>query len=179
MKRCGTNEIINRSAQLKTFISLQDKSIISKASTTDYSLRIPVVFHVVGNSIVQNYVTNARIQSQLQQLNIDFAGVNSDIGNVPSDFQSQKAGNMKITFNTHQIIRRTTTIVRYSGGNNASGGWDPCQESMKYNSLGGSDAIDPENHFNIWICNFTSDGQSPNNNNQLLGYAYFPYFNLL
>ena len=177
MKRCGTNEIINRDAGLKAFItSLKNKSIVSKASINNSSLSIPIVFHVVGNSTVQNYVTDTRILYQLQQLNIDFSGVNSDITSVPSVFQSQKAGDMQISFYTHQIIRKTTTTARYSAGFDAFGGMEPCQESMKYDSLGGSNAIDPENYFNVWICNFTSDGQPPNADNQLLGYAYFPYF---
>jgi hypothetical protein len=46
---------------------------------------IPVVFHVIYNSTAQN-ISDAKLLAQLQQLNDDFARLNSDAGQTPSVF---------------------------------------------------------------------------------------------
>ncbi len=49
-------------------------------------ITIPVVFHVVYRTTAEN-ISDARILAQLNQLNLDFARLNSDAGNTPSVFQ--------------------------------------------------------------------------------------------
>lgn len=133
---------------------------------------IPIVWHVVGNATVQNEATDAKIASQLLQLNQDFSGTNTDISNTPSVFIPRTSiSDSRISFSTHQIIRTVTSKTLYRAGN-ISTNFNPCQEDMKFTSAGGSNAVDPTNYLNIWICSFSSNGVQQDN---ILGYAQFPW----
>lgn len=125
-------------------------------------ITIPVVFHVVYRTSAEN-ISDARILAQLNQLNLDFARLNSDAGNTPAAFQGL-AANTQIQFCLAQrdpngaattgIVRRATTVTSFSSNN-----------AVKYTSQGGSNAWDATKYLNIWVCNLGSG---------LLGYAQFP-----
>ena len=122
---------------------------------------IPVVFHIVYNTTSQN-ISDSKINSQLNQLNLDFSKLNSDNSSTPSVFQP--TGNMDIQFclatrdpngnPTTGIQRRQTTATSFSTNN-----------TVKYFAQGGLDAWPSSSYLNIWVCNLSGG---------VLGYAQFP-----
>lgn len=132
---------------------------------------IPVVVHVVYNTAAQN-ISDAQIQSQIDVLNADFRKLNADRTNVPAAFQGV-AADMEIQFQmatrtpagaaTNGIVRKSTTKAFFEyGGGDVNGVF------VKQSSQGGSDAWNPTQYLNMWVCNF--GGAS----SDLLGYATFP-----
>lgn len=125
-------------------------------------ITIPVVFHIVYNSSVQN-VSDAQISSQLEILNEDFRRINTDAVNTPADFISV-AADVEIEFcfasvdpfgnATNGITRTATSVLSFSQS-----------EGVKNTHSGGIDAWPSSEYLNIWVCNLTGG---------LLGYAQFP-----
>lgn len=123
---------------------------------------IPVVFHVLYNTAAQN-ISDALLLAQLNQLNADFARLNTDAGNTPAAFASLGT-NTNIQFclatrdpsgnPTTGILRRSTAVTSFSTNN-----------AVKSNATGGSNAWPAGSYLNIWVCNLGSS---------LLGYAQFP-----
>jgi hypothetical protein len=115
---------------------------------------IPVYVHVLYRTSQEN-ISDAQIQSQIDQINVDFAGTNPDY-NPQSGFDNVKAGNTDIQFvlAPNGIIRKSTT--RTSWGTN---------DAMKSSAQGGSNPITPATHLNMWVCNIGGG---------ILGYAQFP-----
>lgn len=123
---------------------------------------IPVVVHVVYRTPAEN-ISDAQIQSQIDVLNEDFSGTNSDVGGVPSVWTSLVA-NTEIQFalatcdplgyHTTGITRTETTVTNWNGSDN-----------VKYTSQEGHDAWPAASYLNIWVCNIGGG---------LLGYAYQP-----
>jgi PKD repeat protein len=125
-------------------------------------ITIPVVVHVVYNTTAQN-VSDQQIQSQINQLNLDFRKLNSDWTSTPSIFQSVVA-DYELEFclatrdpngnPTTGIVRKQTSTTSFSTNDN-----------VKYTANGGSNAWPRDSYLNIWVCNLGSS---------LLGYAQFP-----
>lgn len=123
---------------------------------------IPVVFHVVYRTAAEN-ISDAQIQAQINQLNLDFARLNADASSTPSAFSSL-AANTNIQFCLAQrtpggaattgIVRKLTTVTSWS-----------TNDAVKKSSSGGDDAWPSSSYLNIWSCNLGSG---------LLGYAQFP-----
>lgn len=113
---------------------------------------IPVYIHVIYNSSQEN-ISDAQIQSQITQLNADYAATNSDY-NPPSDFASVASGNTGIQFTIAGITRKQSS--KSSWGTN---------DNMKRSSQGGVDPVTPATHLNMWVCNIGGG---------ILGYAQFP-----
>jgi hypothetical protein len=134
----------------------------SGANKTAALVTIPVVFNVVYANSTQN-ITDAKCIAQLNQLNLDFARLNSDASNTPSVFQGL-AANTQIQFCLAQrdpngnattgIIHKSTTVTSFTSNDN-----------VKRNANGGDDAWDATKYLNIWSCNLGGG---------LLGYAQFP-----
>lgn len=125
-------------------------------------ITIPVVFHVVYNTAAQN-ISDALIYAQIDQLNKDFARLNSDTSNTPAVFKSLGA-NTGIQFclakrdpngnPTTGIIRKSTTVTSFSTNDN-----------IKRSANGGDDPWPASSYLNIWSGNLSGG---------LLGYAQFP-----
>jgi hypothetical protein len=152
----------------------QAENNISQASvqaanqrTTSTIITIPVVFHVLYRSGLQN-ISQARIVDQINVLNADYARVNADTFNTPSPFKSV-AATSNIRFCLAQRDPNgafTTGVIRKSV---TATGFDPISnDNAKYTSLGGDDAWPASSYLNVWICNF--NGSS----NQILGISQFP-----
>jgi hypothetical protein len=133
-----------------------------QARTEATTIYIPIVFHIVMQD--QSQVTDAQIQEQVEQLNIDYAGINADSTKIPSYFKPLFA-KTNIQFRLAQRnpnnepstgIERTTT---------AKASFDLNDSRLKYASTGGADAWDNTRFFNVWVCNVTPP---------YLGYATFP-----
>jgi hypothetical protein len=116
------------------------------------NISIPIIVHILYSEDAQN-LSDSQILSQIQVLNEDFNGSNSDISSVPLEF-SNVVANSEISFTLAQVIRKKTNVSSF-GTNDA----------IKFNSEGGSDAISPEKFLNIWVGNI---------GNNILGYAQFP-----
>ncbi|KAA1246272.1 zinc metalloprotease [Aquimarina sp. RZ0] len=117
---------------------------------------IPVVVHVIYNNEVEN-ISDAQIQSQIDVLNQDFNKTNTDSNQVPEEFLDV-ASDIKLNFKLDRILRISSK--RASWGTN---------DQMKFTSNGGSNAIEPRNHLNIWVCTIGGG---------ILGYAQFPGDNI-
>ncbi len=169
-RNCGTSEYMQQQIQnnphLLQIIDEIEQHTHQFEQTYDPSGRavitIPVVFHVVYNTTSQN-ISDALINAQIDQLNKDFARLNTDAVNTPSTFQSLGA-NTEIQFclakrdpngnATTGIIRKSTTVTSFSSNDN-----------IKRSANGGSDAWSRDSYLNIWSGNLSGG---------LLGYAQFP-----
>jgi hypothetical protein len=135
---------------------------ISSDNKTTAVITIPVVVHVLYNNTAQN-ISDAKVQAQINQLNLDFARMNSDASNTPSAFTSV-AANTQIQFCLAQrdpngnpttgIIHKQTTVTSFSSN-----------DYVKYSANGGDNAWPSSSYLNIWSCNLGGG---------LLGYAQFP-----
>ena len=155
--------IVNRMNQIEqqtnSFISSRTASSSFAAATT---VVIPVVFHVLYNTTAQN-ISDAQCIAQLNQLNLDYAKLNSDTTKIPSVFKGL-AANTNIQFclaqrdangvATNGIIHKSTTTTSFGS-----------DDKVKSSSTGGDNAWPSSSYLNIWSCNLGSG---------LLGYAQFP-----
>lgn len=170
---CGhdlyTNQLENRypgfkESVSKTFFDLQTHNTQQKMTSIS-NTTINVVVHVVWNNIIEN-IHDSIIQSQIDVLNEDFNRLNGDSTNLRNLFQPI-AGNAHITFNLYQIKRTHTDSL-----------FDPSQGgipiTMKYDSLGGSTAVDPIHFLNIWICKIQPLSIFGTPFAQILGFAFPP-----
>ena len=114
---------------------------------------IPVVVNVLFKTTAEN-VSDAQIQSQIEVLNKDFEGTNSDINLIPNDFFGVKSGNTTIKFVLDQVVRKSTTKT----------GWRT-NDDMKKSTKGGINPTSPTTKLNVWVCTLS---------NGILGYAQFP-----
>lgn len=170
MRNCGTTEyhqhqlamdpsLADRQADIETFTK---KYVETHTGQEKVVVTIPVVFHVVYNTSAQN-ISDALIYAQLDQLNKDYARLNSDAGNTPAAFQGV-AANTQIQFCLAQrdpngaattgIVRKSTTTTSFSSN-----------DAVKYSAQGGDNAWDATKYLNLWVCNLGGG---------LLGYAQFP-----
>ena len=121
--------------------------------TSNGIVYIPVVVNVLYKTAAEN-VSQAQIQSQIDVLNADFSGTNSDISQVPAVFTGVKAGDVGVRFVLDQVIRKATTKTSWR-----------TDDAMKKSSRGGIDPTSPSTKMNMWAC--TMGGG-------ILGYAQFP-----
>lgn len=120
---------------------------------SDGTVEIPVVVNVLYRTSSEN-ISASRIAEQIAVLNADYGGTNSDAANIPTAFQSLKAGDVKVRFRLANTVRKSTTKTSWS-----------TNDAMKKSSSGGIDATSPSNYLNIWVVG---------NMGQILGYATFP-----
>ena len=116
-------------------------------------IEIPVVVNVVYKAQAEN-ISVAQIQSQIDILNADFSGTNTDINKVPSYFVGVKAGDVNVRFvldTIKRILTKKTSFTTNDGVKKASGG--------------GIAPTSPTTKLNLWTCNLS---------NGILGYAQFP-----
>ena len=159
---CGSQEVLTRQLQEDPTLAARMEAIenftqqhINSASyrlLANGTIQIPVVVNVLYKTAAEN-ISTAQIQSQIDVLNKDYNGTNSDFGLVPSLFAPVKA-TVGITFTLDQVIRKSTT--KSSWGTN---------DAMKKTSSGGMAAVTPTTKLNLWICTIGGG---------ILGYAQFP-----
>jgi hypothetical protein len=142
---------------------------------------IPVIVHVIHNESaigMNENLLEARIISQINTLNEDFSGTNSDISNTPAYFLSDLAGDTGIRFcrATNDENGNLLDEPGIDRVNWVEQGWNnPCdfpntQQGIhdfeeNFNSIIKTNTIwDPTKYLNIWISDCTN----------VLGFAYFP-----
>lgn len=118
----------------------------------DGTIEIPVAVNVLYRTTAQN-ISLAQIQSQIDILNKDYNGLNSEYGSVPY-YNSVKAA-VGIRFVLDTVVRKSTTRTSWA-----------TNDAMKRTSTGGLNAITPDSVLNIWIVGAMSGG--------VIGYAQFP-----
>ena len=129
--------------------------------------RIPVVIHIVHNAAEEN-IHDSLIISQMEVINEDFRRQNANAGDIREIFRDV-VGDAKIEFELKEIRRvKTTNLFSVS----LLTGELP--DNVKQTSGGGSDAADPANFLNIWICKIQPIAFGPLVLGQILGYAYPP-----
>ena len=131
-------------------------------SPYDGQVSIPVIVNVLYQENTDQDISDAQIASQIDALNAAFNGndATNNISVLPEEFNSLKAGDIKISFYLAGIKRRETT--------NTSWPYSSAEE-MKHSELGGIDATDTSKNLNIWVVS-----QMPYNGGRILGYAQFP-----
>ena len=140
----------------------------SAAKNTGALYTIPVVVHVLYNTATQN-ISDAQINSQIDQLNKDYQLLNTDAANAPSVFIGLEA-NCQIQFclakqdangvATTGIIRKSTTSTSFSADN----------DNAKSSTTGGDNAWPRDKYLNLWVVPEITSGGQPG----ILGYAQFP-----
>jgi hypothetical protein len=139
-----------------------------KTTTSDDTLVIPVVVHIVGNGSngqINGYeVTDAQVYSQIDVLNRDFNRLNADTASTSSIFKPIAASiNVKFCLaSTDPNGNRTTGIQRITTSRSSFGLND--EFALKSNSQ-----WSPESYLNIWVCRLIEPSLG-----ELLGYASFP-----
>ena len=165
---CASEEV--RQEALKNNAELRQKFNALEANTekfandiklgkvlADGSVEIPVIVNVLYSTAAEN-VSDARIAEQIAVLNADYAGTNSDVNKIPSEFVPVGAGDTQVRFRLVNTIRKQTTTKSWR-----------TNDAMKQASSGGIDATNPTNYLNIWVVSkMTSQGKT------ILGYATFP-----
>lgn len=126
---------------------------------------INVVVHVVWKDSTEN-LADSIIQSQIQVLNEDFNRLNADTTNLRAIF-NPIAGSAGITFNLYQTIRTKTTV-------DFTPSFAGIPNEMKYDSTNGSNALNPDNFLNIWVCKLQPITFNGVPLGQILGFAYPP-----
>lgn len=170
---CGYDQLVrDLSEQHSAFAdafrySFEEAQFLGESQTSterNTLLSIPVVFHVVWNTNrpAENLAEEV-ILDQLAVLNEDYRKLNSDAGNIRPEF-ADITGDAMIQFELAEIVRVETT----ANYNNLIDLADT--DRVKRSSQGGSDAWDPSNYLNIWICKLPGSPLI----GQLLGYAYPP-----
>jgi hypothetical protein len=114
---------------------------------------IPVVINVLYRTSEEN-ISSSQIQSQIDALNQDFNGINSEFNQVPGIFAGVKA-NVGITFVLDRVIKIQTTRTE----------WAVLNEEMKKTAFGGIAPTSPTNKLNLWVCTLAGG---------ILGYAKAP-----
>ncbi len=136
-----------------------------KTNNTQYTVN--VVVHVVWKDSAEN-LADSIIYNQIQVLNEDYNRLNADTVNLRSIF-NPIVGRAGIHLNLFQIIRKqTNTLFNVS----LTSGGMPNQ--MKYDSLGGSNALDPTHYLNIWVCKIQPIMIGNIQLGQILGFAFPP-----
>jgi hypothetical protein len=149
-------------SQLKTASSNQINGIYNLQDIDD---TIPIVIHVVATSAIQAQVTDAILQSQIDILNQDFAGLNADSVRIPASFKPL-FGKSKLFFmlaRQNEYGEPTTGVVRTESTTTFTA-FD--SDNAKKNITGGSNAWDPSKYLNMWIVSFANSG--------ILGISVFP-----
>ena len=116
------------------------------------TLVIPVVVNVLYSNVNEN-ISDAQIQSQIDVLNRDFSASNPDLGLVPSAFTSS-VSNLEYQFTLSSVIRKSSTKTSWG-----------TRDAMKSSKKGGINPTSPTTTLNIWVCNIGGG---------ILGYAQFP-----
>lgn len=130
-------------------------------------LIVNVVVHVVWKEEAEN-LDESIILDQIRILNEDYNMLNADIANLRSYFLDE-AGAAGIQFELAEIIRVETSVefeVDILGSN--------LLPEVKSTFMGGSDAWDPEQYINIWVCNIQPIEIFGIEVGQILGFAFPP-----
>ncbi len=114
---------------------------------------IPVVVHILWNNSAQN-ISDVQVLSQIDVLNKDYSGLNTDRNKIPSYF-SEYAADCGISFvlaktdpsgnATNGIVRKQTSVTVFQ-----------IDDRAKSSASNGDDPWNSSSYLNIWVCNLES-----------------------
>jgi hypothetical protein len=173
-QRCGSqfvfDEAVKKDPRLKTRMLNNRQSVLARYNQlnqinqllrSNAVITIPVVVHVILPNPA--LVTEAQIQSQIDVLNADYAGLNADSVRIPAAFKPRFGkGNIRFCLArrdpqgeaTNGIVRVTSSTLSEPGE----------ADPVKFTCEGGSDAWDASKYLNIWVCAMPGG---------YLGYSYY------
>ncbi|HZV71110.1 MAG TPA: M43 family zinc metalloprotease [Saprospiraceae bacterium] len=169
---CG-NEVFDHILQEKypalkdAFTSTFEEIRNSHRSMENDPLEINVVVHVVWKAVAEN-LNDSIIHNQILILNNDYNRANADTANLRSTFQAE-AGKTNIHFKLAGIVRVQTDQlfnIDLLGTNLLT--------EVKHDVDGGSEAWNPDEYLNIWICNIQPITIFGVTVGQILGFAFPP-----
>lgn len=176
MIRCYANQKMEEAAnadptlvQKRALINSRiEKYIAKNADRADSPLRsgsvltIPVVVHVVYRTAAGN-LSAARVQEQIDRLNLDYRRQNTDASQTPSEFSSIVADcEIEFCLATRDPQGNPTTGIVYVQTSQSDIGMSNNYYST---AAGGSTAWNSSQYLNIWVCEVGGG---------VLGYAYLP-----
>lgn len=162
-RKCATMAVLEE--QLKADPGLRKRMDEAEAFTSRFAadpnnarlsgdqMVVPVVVNVLYKTALEK-LSPEQIQSQIDVLNEDYKGTNTDISNVPGLFVPVEASDTKISFVLSNVVYKATGKKSWSAN-----------DAMKKSSQGGINPTSPATTLNLWACTL---GQG------LLGYAQFP-----
>src|SRR5690606_747264 len=118
---------------------------------------IPIVFHVITSGAGATNVSAARIQAQLDQMNIDFRGL---AGSSHPD-----NADVEIQFCLAKVDPSGNTMAEYGINRVTAYGAGPHSSSTVDNTIKPATIWNTNDYFNVWVANLSSG---------LLGWAQFP-----
>ena len=125
-------------------------------------LKIPVVVHIVWKNSSEN-LHDSIIYSQIDQLNAAYRLNNTNKNDIRQEFKHLQA-DANIEF-------ELVAIKRVKTNSNFSVSLTNLPDEVKRAESGGSSAVDPIKHLNIWVCKIQPIAFI---GGQILGYAYPP-----
>ncbi len=170
--QCGNDifsDIVRRNypSLQESFDKTFDTALATPSSRNFEPLFVNVVVHVVWKNAAEN-LDDSIILDQMRILNEDFNRNNADTNNLRPFFQPE-AGSPRIQFELADIIRVQTAVdfeVDILGTN--------LLPEVKSDILGGSNALDPEQFLNIWVCKIQPITIFGLEVGQILGFAFPP-----
>ena len=172
-RHCGTEEMWAQEVQQNPELAKARKAIdkhceqYRRPEEILNIITIPVVFHIVHNGEAIGSGTNisdAFIQAQLDQMNDDFALLNSDANLIPSEFAGL-ASNTMIQF---CLAQRTPDCLPTDGIHRYNGMQPDWARTEIQSTLKPATIWDRNQYLNIWTVEFDAVEGG------LLGYAQFP-----
>ncbi|WP_421875095.1 M43 family zinc metalloprotease [Marinoscillum sp.] len=139
--------VANAQAKICANKSFRNQPIERLQVANDEKLYIPIVVHVVYQNDEQN-ISSDQIKSQIKVINDDFNAQNANYGSTVDEFSEIKT-KADIAFYLSSPIGLDLDeigVIRVSTGHSAF-----VNQDIHYSELGGSDAIEPESHLNIWV----------------------------
>lgn len=159
-------ELITKKAELEEGFQeyrLQNSHLKQSAAASNL-VYIPVVFHVVYRNNQQN-IPDARIFEQIERLNQDYSATNPDTADVPAEFKPF-VSDTKVRFVLATVDPDGNTTTGITRTSTTEFSFDINNDGIKYSTMGGVDAWDPDNFLNIWVGNISAG---------ILGYATPPF----
>jgi hypothetical protein len=172
--RCGSDEYtkirLSKDSSMKKnliqgYAKMQYALDHPESNKMESVITIPVVFHVLYNTSVQN-ISEAMINSQMNILNVDYSRMNADTSKTPNvwrnissstDFRFVLATKDPNGNPTNGIVRKATSNASFQFG----------ADDERFASTGGDDAWDRDQYLNIWVVpTITSTGKD-----EVLGYC--------
>jgi hypothetical protein len=169
-RSCGVMQVHERLAEQipeyrARIASIEDRTRARVASgllRMAVDITIPVVVHVVFNSAAQS-ISDEQIKSQIDALNRDYGGKNTDKAGIPDIWKGMFASpGIKFALATKDINGNPTSGITRTRTNIAGFSTD---DKVKAVATGGADPWPAERYLNIWVCPLSGG---------LLGYAQFP-----
>jgi hypothetical protein len=152
----------------KTYQEYASQSSLSRRGfSQDTIFTVQLVFHVIWSNALER-VDEQYILSQVDALNEAFGHYHKDTASIRAIFKD-RAGDVGIRFKLATIDPNgdTTNGINYVQTTVSEFGRNRGNE--KSSSTGGADAWDSDKYVNVWVCDFSVNGQA-----SLLGYATPP-----